>query len=1211
MREYDVVVDKVPPRELGGLIARHLRLQGFCVVEPGLPPDMMDKAVEEGVHLEAADCFRGVHPAVADGLLGCEGSSVVAELAPPSSDEEDPAGHPELLALWALERSLTDFGFARLQPHAGHLGFEAVSCGQTLLHKAGTSAFPVPELDDAEAAAWHDTFVRHRLMSIVFLGPQGGCLDLTPHDGDDAETHVIQAVPGMMVLLRPDLLSHAWVADDGSLAMSNFSLGGADNPRQAVGRRASIPAAQGLDRWMMSRLQELKGQECAAMEVGCPPDALFSKIPLSWRKIMNQSFYTGQLTAVGGVACRFPCACDFDVWFRASVCGPDYATEVPHVRWDHSEVYSEDPEAWRQNRSYCKHASFMHGLHEFDFRSFRMPLAEAQAMDPHQRLTLEVGYSAFCYMGLHRQALLNRQCGVYLGCGNNEWMFAQEMGSATQAKAPAGSQSVGAGRFSFVLGLKGPSLTVDTEGSSGLAALHMALESLEQRGRAAPIGHSIAIAVHLCLSPVFWPSHCASGWLSADGRCLTFDSSASGYVRGEGCCAAVVEKLRQAAGDGSNDCENTSLVGCIAGTMMNSNGPGASISAPNGPAEQEVMIEAIRTASMSPGDIDYIESHGSGTFLADAIEAGSYMRVHRGLTEQATSPLQLTALKTCVGHQMECGGLAALMRALYTGQWGLLLPNLHLSRANPHIDAFDQPLLLPSEAQEISEANPFLGTLARGFGGSNVYVLAWGMAREDRVPLLRPVATQHALSFWPGGGGALDREMRPERAYTIIGSWSRWRTPEEMEWEGNGTYGATVMLGENRWEQFQIWLDGDPRRVLHPGRRKAQKHSAVRGPEDGADDSNWLIDGRPGRAREERQQRPAEPELDAEGFADASADGAQEPECVLQEVETLDMGQPGDMYRVHLRIAGRWRTVYWEKAQGTDEEPATLVRPAGATYSVAGSWSEWSLEQMTRDESNPGVLYAKVVLERDGAEFQLVRNEDWNQVLYPDTPSAAGECRVLGPDDEGQGMHWFLDGRVGDVFCIKFQRWQEAGKDVKRLSWKQVGREQLSEGQLTLAGSPRYCIVGSWDSWRAHAMHFTGKHYQFCLELGSTGEESFHLLKDGLRDQAVYPNIRLATPHRFHVLKGPAENTHGLNWLVGRHPSDEGQPRAKYKVKLLLKEDGVTPKKVQWAKLNPNDPAAFEDSASSASSVWCSPDPDDGSFESVSEECSAVTPAED
>jgi len=300
-------------------------------------------------------------------------------------------------------------------------------------------------------------------------------------------------------------------------------------------------------------------------------------------------------------------------------------------------------------------------------------------------------------------------------------------------------------------------------------------------------------------------------------------------------------------------------------------------------------------------------------------------------------------------------------------------------------------------------------------------LLSWGQVDEQRMPAAPTASVEDQILFWPGGGGKLQMEQMPDRSYKIVGTWSSWTEAHTMEVEEQGVFGFTMTLGENRWEQFQIWLDGDASRKLHPGEIKAGKGGQVFGPEEDFEGCNWLLDGR------------GEHGMHNSGTAIV--------------MKGPDFGVPGDQYRIRLYVAGKWRTVSWEKlppAAEDEGEGVLVAQPVLAgTYFIAGTWNNWQLQEMTRDETSPGVWYFDITIKLFAEEFQIARNMDWNQVLYPNRPEAAGDgsAEVLGPDDFGHGLNWYLKGATGETFRVEFQRIIDAETDTKRVTWRRIDAE--------------------------------------------------------------------------------------------------------------------------------------------------------------------------
>lgn len=289
----------------------------------------------------------------------------------------------------------------------------------------------------------------------------------------------------------------------------------------------------------------------------------------------------------------------------------------------------------------------------------------------------------------------------------------------------------------------------------------------------------------------------------------------------------------------------------------------------------------------------------------------------------------------------------------------------------------------------------------------------------------------------------LEAAARPSGAYHIAGSWNRW-SPEAMVQNSDGAYVFTVTLGANGFEQFQIWLDGDEERVLHPSSVGAPSGSAVSGP-SGPEMSygrRWMIDSN--AFQPPSLALPAET-TDQAGSAD---DG--------RAIATLSSGTgsaagPGEQYEVKLSLAGKFRAVTWQRLnESTVMDEALAQRVLGA-YFVASTCNKWQPEEMVRQPMKQGQLgTAESVFAFEmrlppycsNCEFVILRNRDWEQVFYP----AAGQPTsnnwdgedIAGPDTGLGANTWRLEGRSGDKFLIEFLRSVGNSLDTRRISWRIV-----------------------------------------------------------------------------------------------------------------------------------------------------------------------------
>jgi acyl transferase domain-containing protein/acyl carrier protein len=383
--------------------------------------------------------------------------------------------------------------------------------------------------------------------------------------------------------------------------------------------------------------------------------------------------FANEAVAVVGQACRMPNGNSPEEFWNALIAGRDSITRVPFARFDVEHHFSADRAA--ENKMYVRQGGFISGVERFDNQKFGISAAEAKTIDPQQRLLLEVAVEAFHGAGLAQSALNGTDTGVFVGLCNPDWAKLGYERDANPFTGPGTHASIASNRISYALGMKGPSLTVDTACSSSLVALDIAVQKL-RRGECAK---ALAAGVNLLLSPEPFVAFSKAGMLSEDCRCKTFDASANGYVRGEGCGAVVLSTLAAAQ-------EARLRILCVVrGTAVNQDGRSSSLTAPNGPSQQEVIRAALRDAEAVPSDVDCVECHGTGTALGDPIEVGALKAVFAPARE-AASPVVLGALKSNIGHLESAAGIASVIKLSITMQRRTTPQNLHFKQLNPHID---------------------------------------------------------------------------------------------------------------------------------------------------------------------------------------------------------------------------------------------------------------------------------------------------------------------------------------------------------------------------------------------------------------------------------------------------------------------------------------------------------------------------------------------
>jgi acyl transferase domain-containing protein len=432
--------------------------------------------------------------------------------------------------------------------------------------------------------------------------------------------------------------------------------------------------------------------------------------------------------AIVGLSCRFPPDADTpDKFWSMLMDGVDATSDFPAERGDFAPYYDPDPSA--PGKSYVHRGAFIRNIDEFDPVPFRISGAEARAMDPQQRMIMEICWEALEDAGLSPDRIQGSSAGVYFGASTNDYVrMRQHLGSISDVDAYQlfGEAQMIAGRVSYTFGLRGPAMVVDTACSSSLTAVHLACQSL----RAGECNLALAGGVNALLSPYGFVLVAKAGALSPDGRCKTFDASADGYARGEGCGVVVLKRLSDATADGDD------IRGLISATAVNHDGRSSGLTVPNAAAQQEVIRSALDSAGLRPAQIGYLEAHGTGTALGDPIELHAIDAV-LGVDRPEKQPLLVSSVKTNIGHLEAAAGIAGLIKAVLVLRHGCVPPHLHLSQPNPAIEWDRLAIAVPTEPTRIPSHARHIGVSSFGASGTNVHVVV--SAAPDNSD--EPVAT--------------------------------------------------------------------------------------------------------------------------------------------------------------------------------------------------------------------------------------------------------------------------------------------------------------------------------------------------------------------------------------------------------------------------------------------------------------------------------------
>jgi acyl transferase domain-containing protein/acyl carrier protein len=449
---------------------------------------------------------------------------------------------------------------------------------------------------------------------------------------------------------------------------------------------------------------------------------------------LRETLRTGsEPIAIIGMGCRFPGGADTpDSFWRLLSSGADAVTEVPRERWEIDRYYDSDPDA--PGKMATRWGAFLTDIDKFDSRFFNITPREAVSMDPRQRLLLEVCWEALENAARAPDSLAGASVGVFLGIIGEEYAKLQtEDDGIARIDAYYGSGSalsVASGRIAYFLGLNGPAISIDTSCSSSLVAVHLACQTL----RSKECNMALAAGVNLMLLPDATIALTKHRLMASDGRCKTFDASADGYVRGEGCGAIVLKRLRDAVA------QKDRILATISGTAINQDGASSGLTAPHGPAQRAVIRSALENAGAKPADIGYVEVHGTGTALGDPIEVQALGAV-LGEDRPSSRPVYVGTVKTNIGHLEAAAGISSIIKTVLVLQHREIPPHLHLKTLNPFVPWDKLPVAVPMERIPWPKDAPLLaGVSSFGFSGTNVHVIVSAADEQaERAQDARPL----------------------------------------------------------------------------------------------------------------------------------------------------------------------------------------------------------------------------------------------------------------------------------------------------------------------------------------------------------------------------------------------------------------------------------------------------------------------------------------
>jgi polyketide synthase-associated protein len=833
---------------MGPDLTQTLYGKGYAVMRLFVAPSDDADILKAATTLEAGDHFGRLPDEFEQGYLGVEGSGKTC-LVNPYDDEA-----PEDVKSSPLATVHDNFGaLSALVGSSSEevLGFGVHSRSDLLLQlplvDGDDDKYPPADIDDGDAEKFFHIMCRRKVTMMQFVGAKGS-LTLLPADEEDGANGIkIDAAPSTVVLIVASRFKYTYQepAAGKSLAISSMVL--------------TEPALYALEGEVMGDTELLNLLGTGPQ----PPPA-------------KQCGITGQY-------CRYGTGSEGrdQFWCAVGKGGTDGITCVPFCRYDYEPYYEKDG---LYGLAYTKHGCFgVEGVDLFDCKYFEIAPAEARIMDPCQRQVMEVSYMALLEGGYDKRSLQRKSenIGHFVGIDKDDWLCMSAGGCLDLSGghgAASAANAITSNRFSYSLNIKGASMTIDTACSSSLVCTHVAkLHLRNMSGEIMPA--AVVNGLNLMLFHGPFVGCCGAGMLSHEGRSFTYNATADGYARGELCGAACFTLLNWSKDQG--------IIACLAGSYANQDGRSASLSAPNGPAQEKCINSCLKECALTPTEIDCFECHGTGTSLGDPIEVGSFRRV-MSTTERYRS-LPLTSSKSNIAHGEGGAGFAGFMECIMQVSHCEASTNVHLRVLNPHLDTVGFPCQFLTDTIYLENDSSFCGVSSFGFGGTNAHGEAWGkniytsrgvLKQNPKMAFQRKLARAPVAEITMNGDNVDDWETtgidprgNPGDKWTIeidddgAATWEKveedmvefgdeffiqgthnaWAT-DAMERHDSisGLWTGEISLDSTGVAEFQIIADGDAEKVYHPPEAKCARRSApVQGPEACDKEKAWVLTGPP------------------------------------------------------------------------------------------------------------------------------------------------------------------------------------------------------------------------------------------------------------------------------------------------------------------------------------------------------------------------------
>ncbi len=506
--------------------------------------------------------------------------------------------------------------------------------------------------------------------------------------------------------------------------------------------------------------------------------------------------------AVVGLGCVLPGALDVAAFWRNVLRRQVSLQPVPPQAWEHARYFDADRSA--PDRTYCRVGGFVTDF-RFDWRRFKVPPADAQAVNPMQWMVLEAGYQALSPL----QRLPTETTAIILGSTGLGWQrdsglrirlddmvdavrdseafrslpphardavleqaqreLTARLKEVSEDNVVGASASVAAGRINMHFDLKGPHYSVDAGFASSLAALDLAVRGLRDR----EFDLALTGGVSEMLTPLELIAFSKLGALS-EHAARPFAADADGTVLGEGAAMLALKRLDDALAD------QDTIYAVLRGVGGSSDGRGKSLVAPRFEGQALAMRNAFRDAGdeVRPESIAYVECHATGTHVGDASEVRALREVY-GAAAQGS--IALGAVKANIGHLRSASGAAGLLKAVLALHHRTVPPHVPVAQVSPGLELSTSPFYLPDEPKPFREgALPRAALSAFSFGGNNFHAVLEARAPSSKPRAARPLPREEPLAVVGMGGMFPGAETIPAFWERLVEGYDRTqRVPKE------------------------------------------------------------------------------------------------------------------------------------------------------------------------------------------------------------------------------------------------------------------------------------------------------------------------------------------------------------------------------------------------------------------------------------------------